>query len=76
MTIHHLAAAGAIVLNAPIMFAASALSVGALAVSVVLLAAIGAALGAITAWAISTQPETVAADTTTLAPARAERIAA
>lgn len=76
MTIFPLAAAGAIVLNVPMIFAASVLSVGALALSVVLLAAIGAALGAVTAWAISMQPETAAADTTPLAPAGAERIAA
>ena len=57
MTISRLAAAGAIVLNVPMIFAASILPVGAVALSVVLLAAIGAALGAVTAWAISTQPE-------------------
>ena len=57
MTISRSAAAGAIVLNVPMIFAASILPVGAVALSVVLLAAIGAALGAVTAWAISTQPE-------------------
>jgi hypothetical protein len=76
MTISRLAAAGAIVLNVPMIFAASILPVGAVALSVVLLAAIGAALGAVTAWAISTQPEPAPAAATPMAPARAERIAA
>ena len=76
MTISRLAAAGAIVLNVPMIFAASILPVGAVALSVVLLAAIGAALGAVTAWAISTQPEPAHATATPVASAGAERIAA
>ena len=76
MTIPRLAAAGAIVLNVPMIFAASILSVAAVALSVTLLAAIGAALGAVTAWAISTQPETAPTAETPVAPTDAERIAA
>jgi hypothetical protein len=76
MTNSRLAAAGAIVLNLPMIFAASTLSVAAATLSVVLLAAIGAALGAVTAWAISTQPEPVPAAATPVAPTGAERIAA
>jgi membrane protein YqaA with SNARE-associated domain len=76
MTISRLAAVGAIVLNVPMIFAASILSVGAVVLSVVLLATIGAALGAVTGWATATQLETAVADATPVAPAGAERIAA
>jgi hypothetical protein len=76
MTITRPAAAGAIVLNLPMIFAAPILSVGAGALSVILLAVIGAALGAVTAWAISTQPEPAPAAATPVAPTGAERIAA
>ncbi len=76
MTNSRLAAAGAIVLNVPMIFAASILSVAAIVLSVVLLSSIGAALGAVTAWAISPQPETAPAAATPVTPAGAERIAA
>ncbi len=76
MTISRLAATGAIVLNVPMIFAASIMPVGAIVLSVILLAAIGAALGAVTGWAISTQPETALAAATPVAPAGTERIAA
>ncbi len=76
MTISRLAATGAIVLNVPIIFAASIMPVSAIVLSVILLAAIGAALGAVTGWAISTQPETAPAAATRKAHASTERIAA
>jgi membrane protein YqaA with SNARE-associated domain len=76
MTTFRLATAGAIVLNLPMIFAAATLPVAAATLSMVLLAAIGAALGAVTAWAISTQPEPVPAAATPVAPNDAERIAA
>ena len=76
MTISRLAATGAIVLNVPMIFAASIVPVSTVALSVVLLSAIGAALGAVTGWAISTRPETTLTAETQAAPANTERIAA
>ena len=76
MAISRLAATGAIVLKVPMIFGASILPVGAIVLSVILLAALGAALGAVTGWAISPQPETALAAETPVAPAGTERIAA
>ncbi len=76
MTISRLAATGAIALNVPMIFVVSILPVGAIVLSVILLAAIGAVLGAVTGWAISTQPEPALAAATPVAPAGTDRIAA
>jgi hypothetical protein len=64
MTVTRLAIAGAIVLNVPTLIAATALSPGALVLSALVLAAIGAALGAVTAWgtqSVRVTPPAVAA---------------
>ena len=55
MTIPRLAVAGAIAFNIPTIFAAAALPAGALAIAAVGLAVIGAGLGTITGWAITSQ---------------------
>ena len=60
MTATRLAIAGALILNIPAIFAATTLSAGAILISVVVLAAIGAALGAVTGWAIATPAEPTA----------------
>lgn len=60
MTATRLAVAGALVLNIPTLFAATVLSSGAIVISALLLAAIGAALGAVTGWAIATPAEQAA----------------
>ncbi len=75
MTATRLAIAGALALNIPTVFAASALPAGAVVISALVLAAIGAAVGAVTGWAIAAPP---AADATAVesAPAYAERLAA
>jgi membrane protein YqaA with SNARE-associated domain len=72
MTTTRLAIAGAIVLPIPALFAVTALSAGAVVTSVILLAAIGAVLGAATGWAIATPAE---AGVIAAAPAQ-ERLAA
>jgi membrane protein YqaA with SNARE-associated domain len=63
MTATRLAVAGALVLNIPTIFAATVLSAGAIVISAIVLAAIGAALGAVTGWAIAApaEPAVVAA---------------
>jgi membrane protein YqaA with SNARE-associated domain len=64
MTVTRSAAAGALVLNLPTLFAAAALPAAAVAISAFALAAVGAALGALTRWAISHRiDEAVAAST-------------
>ncbi|HEY3766736.1 MAG TPA: hypothetical protein VGL44_16350 [Gaiellales bacterium] len=73
MTITRFAIAGAIVLNIPTIFAATALSAGALVTSAIVLAAIGAALGAVTAWAVATPAATRVA---VVAESREDRLAA
>jgi len=73
MTATRLAVAGALALNIPTIFAASALSAGAVVISALVLAAIGAALGAVTGWAIAAPSAVAAAES---APAYAERLAA
>ena len=75
MNTSRLALAGAIVLNIPTIFAATVLPAGAVVISAIVLAALGAAIGAVTGWAIAAQagePATV----TVAAPARTERLAA
>ena len=57
MTATRLAVAGALVLNIPTLFAATVLSTGAIVISALVLAAVGAALGAVTGWAIATPAE-------------------
>ena len=75
MTISRLAIIGAIALNIPTIFAATALPAGAIVISVLVLAAVGASIGAVTGWAIARPAaEPVARDVA--APARAERLAA
>jgi membrane protein YqaA with SNARE-associated domain len=74
MTTSHFAIAGAAILNLPTLFAASLLPAGAVAVTAVLLAATGAALGALVGWAITRGGEVAA--TARVEPADAERIAA
>jgi hypothetical protein len=73
MTATRLAVAGALVLNIPTISAASALPAGAVVISALVLAAIGAALGAVTGWAIAAPSAVAAAES---APAYAERLAA
>ncbi len=75
MTATRLAIAGALVLNIPTIFAASALPAGAVVISALVLAAIGAALGAVTAWAIAA-PSAALASAVESSPAHAERLAA
>ncbi len=53
MTITRFAIAGAIAATIPMLFAATTLSAGAVVISALVLTAIGAALGAVTAWAIA-----------------------
>jgi membrane protein YqaA with SNARE-associated domain len=72
MTANRLAIAGALALNIPTIFAATAISAGAVVVMAVALAALGAALGAVTGWAIATPAEQTAV---AVAPAQ-ERLAA
>jgi hypothetical protein len=72
MTPTRLAVAGALVLNIPTILAAGVLSAGAIVISTLVLAAIGAALGAVTGWAI-TSP---AAPATAAAAPADERLAA
>jgi membrane protein YqaA with SNARE-associated domain len=61
MTPTRLAVAGALVLNIPTIAAATVLSAGAVAITAVVMAAIGASLGAVTGWAIATPAEPTAA---------------
>lgn len=75
MHTRRLALAGAIALNIPTIFAATVLSTGAVVISALVLAALGAAIGAVTGWAITAQPAESAVGTVTV-PARAERLAA
>ena len=76
MTVTRLAVAGAILLNIPTLVAATALSAGAIVITALVLAMIGATLGAVTAWAL--EPAAAAAVPATVAAPRrdAERIAA
>ena len=75
MTVTRLAIAGAILLNIPTLVAATALSAGAIVITALVLAMIGATLGAVTAWAL--EPGAAAVAGTVVAPRRdAERIAA
>jgi membrane protein YqaA with SNARE-associated domain len=71
MTATRLAVAGALILNIPTILAATALSAGAILISMVALATIGAALGAVTGWAIATP-----AEPTAIAVTEHERLAA
>jgi hypothetical protein len=75
MNTPRLAIVGAIALNIPTLFAATALSAGAVVISALVLAAVGAAIGALTGWAMATQPAEPAVGIVTV-PARAERLAA
>jgi len=75
MNARRLAIAGAIALNIPTIFAATVLSAGAIVISALVLAAVGAAIGAVTGWAIAAQPAEPAVGTVTV-PARTERLAA
>ncbi len=75
MTINRLALAGALVLNIPTIFAASVLPAGAVVISALVLAAIGASLGAVTGWAIAA-PSGARATAAERSPAYAERLAA
>jgi membrane protein YqaA with SNARE-associated domain len=60
MTTTRLAVAGALVLNIPTLFAAAVLPAGAIVIAALALAAIGAALGAVTGWAITSPAEQAA----------------
>jgi membrane protein YqaA with SNARE-associated domain len=64
MTVTRSAAAGALLLNLPTVFAATALPAAALATSAFALAAAGAALGALTWWAISHRVDEAVAEST------------
>jgi hypothetical protein len=75
MTTIRFAIIGAAALNAPTIFAGTVLSAGALALSAVVLAATGAALGVMFGWGISNRSDDVAA-TPQFEPAAIERIAA
>jgi hypothetical protein len=61
MTATRTAIGGALALNVPSVYAATALPPSAVAISTIALAAIGATLGAITGGAITSQPSTPAA---------------
>ena len=75
MTVTRFAIAGAIAATIPMLVAATTLSAGAVVISALVLAAIGAALGAVTAWAIESGATAVAV--AAAAPQRdAERLAA
>jgi membrane protein YqaA with SNARE-associated domain len=60
MTAVRTAIAGALALNVPSVYGATALPIGAVAISVVALAIVGAVLGAVTGWAIERTPGTTA----------------
>jgi hypothetical protein len=75
MTTTRLALIGAAALNVPTIFAGTLLPAGAVAVSAAVLAASGAALGAILGWGITRRSDQVAA-TPRSEPAEYERMAA
>jgi membrane protein YqaA with SNARE-associated domain len=75
MTISRLAITGAIVLNIPTLFATAALPATAVVISALVLATVGAALGAVTGWAIA-GPAAEPAVGTIAASQRDERLAA
>lgn len=75
MTTTRLALMGAAALNVPTIFTATVLPAGAVALSAAVLAATGAALGAMLGWGISKPTDQVAA-TPRSEPARYERMAA
>ena len=72
MTTTRLAVAGALVLNIPTIVAAAFLSAGAVVITAVVLAVVGAALGTVTGWAIAPTAE----ETTVAAAPAHERLAA
>jgi hypothetical protein len=72
MTTTRLAIAGALALNIPTLFAAAVLPAATIVIAALALAAIGAALGAVTGWAITSPAEQAAL---AVAPAH-ERLAA
>ena len=74
MTTTRFALIGAAALNVPTIFAATVLPAGALMLSAVVLAATGAALGAMLGWGITKRSDDAAA--TRFEPAAIERIAA
>jgi hypothetical protein len=74
MTTSRLAIVGAIAFNIPTIFAAAALPASAVAIAAVGLAVIGAGLGTVTGWAITSQIDAAVAQ---VRPAPvAERLAA
>jgi membrane protein YqaA with SNARE-associated domain len=75
MTTTRLALAAALVLNIPTIFAASVLPAAAIVISALVLAAIGASLGAVTGWALAA-PSAARATAAESVPAYAERLAA
>jgi hypothetical protein len=76
MTISRFAIAGAAVLNVPTLVAASALPTSAVVLGAVFLAAAGAALGAITGWAIIGRIDAAVATPAIAEAATVQRIAA
>jgi hypothetical protein len=76
MTITRFAVAGAIAATIPMLFAATTLSAGAVVISALVLGAIGAALGAVTAWAIESGAGAAVAVAATAPQHDAERLAA
>jgi hypothetical protein len=74
MTTTRFALIGAAALNVPTIFAATVLPLGALILSAVVLAATGAALGAMLGWGIAKRSDEATA--TRFEPAAIERIAA
>jgi hypothetical protein len=75
VTTTRLALIGAAALNVPTIVSATLLPTGAVALSAAVLAATGAALGAMLGWGISNRTDQVAA-TPRSEPARYERMAA
>lgn len=75
MTISRLAIAGAIAFNIPTIFAASALPAGALVITALVMAVIGAVLGTVAGWAITSQIDAAVAAEAQPVPV-AERLAA
>ena len=75
MTSNRLLIAGALVLNIPTVFAAAVLPAGAVVISALVLAAIGASLGAVTGWALA-GPSAATETAAESSPAYAERLAA
>jgi membrane protein YqaA with SNARE-associated domain len=75
MTLLRFALTGAVLFNLPNLFAVSVLPASAVALSVVLLAVAGAALGAMIGWAITSRIDAAVAAVRVEAPAT-ERLAA